>query len=260
MTGSAGGSDLGHRCCATAREAAGLSREVFGKLVNYAPSTVGAFETGERFPQPSLVKGADKHFGTGDKFAILYELLLLTGDVYKEGFRPWADAEREAVSLWTYELSLVPGLLQVEGYARALLDDDDTEVASRLARQEVLTRDDPPPPALVALVEERVLRTLVGTPSVMRDQLQYLAEAAQRHVIQIVPHGTRTYLHLDGAFVIATVDGRDLVFVETPVRGFVVDASDVAFNMRRRWHVIRAQVLSVQQSVELIQEVAGQWT
>jgi transcriptional regulator with XRE-family HTH domain len=47
-----------------ARQAAGLSREDFGRLVSYAPGTVGAFETGERFPQPSLVEGADAHLGT----------------------------------------------------------------------------------------------------------------------------------------------------------------------------------------------------
>lgn len=241
----------------SAREAAGLSREEFGKLVNYAPSTIGAFETGERFPQPLLVRGADEHFGTGDRFAMLYEMLLLTGDVYKEGFRPWRDAEREATCIWAYELALIPGLLQTAGYARALLDDDETEVASRLARQEIFSREDPSPPTLVALIEERVLRTLVGNEAVMREQLEHLIEAMQRHVIQVVPHGTRTYLHLDGPFVIATVDGRDQVFVETPVRGFVVDDAQVVLPVRRRWDMIRAQAMSVQQSIEYIQEVLG---
>lgn len=243
-----------------AREAAGLSREDFGKLVNYAPSTIGAFETGERFPQPSLVKAADEHLATGDRFTMLYDMMLLAGGVYKEGFRPWRDVEREASCIWTYELALIPGLLQTEGYARALLGDEDTEVASRLARQEIFTREEPPPPTLVALIEERVLRTLVGDEKVMREQLEYLTQATQRHVIQIVPHGTRTYLHLDGPFAIATVDGRDLVFVETPVRGFVVEDPQVTLEVKRRWDMIRAQAMSVQQSIELIQEVMGQWT
>lgn len=243
-----------------ARETAGLSREEFSRLVNYAPSTIGAFETGDRFPQPSLVKGADEHFGTGDRFATLYEMLLLTGDVYKEGFRPWRDAEREAASIWTYQLALIPGLLQTEGYARALLDNNDAEVASRLARQEIFARTDPPPPALVALIEERALRTLVGDEQVMREQLEHLVAASGRHVIQVVPHGTRTYLHLDGPFVIATVDGRDQVFMETPARGFVVDEPQVVLQMRRRWDMIRAQAMPVQQSITHIQEVMERWT
>nr|WP_230416250.1 helix-turn-helix transcriptional regulator [Micromonospora tarapacensis] len=243
-----------------AREAAGLSREEFGKLVGYAPSTIGAFETGERFPQPALVKGADEHLGTGDKFAMLYDMLLLTGDVYKEGFRPWRDAEGEATCIWTYELALIPGLLQTEGYARALLDNDETEVTSRLARQDIFSRDDPPPPTLVALIEERALRTLIGDEEIMREQLDHLVSAAQRHMIQVVPHGTRTYLHLDGPFAIATVDGRDQAFVETPIQGFVVDDAPVVLDMRRRWDVIRAQAMSAHQSIEYIQEAKGQWT
>lgn len=245
-----------------AREAAGLSREEFGRLVNYAPSTIGAFETGERFPQPSLVRAADEHFGTGDRFAALYEMLLRTGEGgYKEGFRPWRDIEREASGIWNYELTLIPGLLQTEGYARALLDDNEAEVVARLARQETLARDEPPPPALVALIEERALRTLVGHAAAMRGQLAHLVASAERHVIQVVPHGTtRTYLHLDGPFAIATVDGRELVFVETPVRGFVVDDPKLVLQSRRRWDLIRAQALSVHQSIELIQEVMTQWT
>jgi transcriptional regulator with XRE-family HTH domain len=244
-----------------AREAAGLSREEFGRLVNYAPSTIGAFETGERFPQPSLVRAADEHLGSAGRFAAMYEMLLLTTDGYKEGFRPWRDVEQEASAIWTYELTLIPGLIQTEEYATALLDGNETEVAARLARQEVFARDEPPPSALVAVVEERALRTLVGDATVMREQLARLVQVAERHVIQVVPHGTtRTYLHLDGPFAIATVDGRDLVFMETPVRGLVFHDPEVVWQSRRRWDVIRAQALPVHQSIELIQEVMTQWT
>lgn len=241
-----------------ARDAAGLSREDFGKLVNYAPSTIGAFETGERFPNPRLAKAADEHLGTGDRFTEMY-VRLLTGELYEEGFRPWTEIEREATSLWIYELAFMPGLLQTEEYARALMKDD-TKVASRLARQEVLTRDDPPPPSLVVLIYEQILRTIVGDEDVMRKQLEHLIEAAQQHVIQVIPYNATTYLHLDGPFVIASVEGHDLVFVETPVRGFVADGAEVTSSLKRRWDVIRAQALSVPQSIHLIQEVMGQWS
>jgi transcriptional regulator with XRE-family HTH domain len=241
-----------------AREAAGLSREDFGRLVNYAPSTIGAFETGERFPNPRLAKAADEHLGTSDRFTEMYSRLL-TGELYEEGFRPWAGIEREATSLWIYELALMPGLLQTEGYARAQMNDD-AKVASRLARQEILTRDDPPPPSLVVLVYEQVLRTIVGDEEVMRKQLEHLTEAAQQHVIQVIPYNARTYLHLDGPFTVASVEGHDLCFVETPVHGVVADGAEVVSRLKRRWDVIRAQALSVPQSTELIQEVMKQWT
>lgn len=241
-----------------AREAAGLSREDFGKLVSYAPSTIGAFETGERFPNPRLAKAADEHLGTGDRFAEMYTRLL-TGELYHVGFRPWTEIEREATSLWVYELALMPGLLQTEEYARALMNDD-AKVASRLARQEVLTRDDPPPPSLVVLIYEQVLRTVVGDQDVMRKQLEHLVEAMEPHVIQVIPFNATTYLHLDGPFAIASVEGHDLVFAETPLQGSVADGAEVVSSLKRRWDVIRAQALSVPQSTALIQEVTGQWT
>lgn len=241
-----------------ARDSAGLSREDFGKLVSYAPSTIGAFETGERFPNPRLARAADEHLGTGDRFTEMYDRLL-TGEIYKEGFRPWTEIEREATSLWIYELALMPGLLQTEAYARALMNDD-AKVASRLARQDVLTRDDPLPPSLVVLLYEQVLRTTVGDEGVMRKQLEHLVEAAQPHVIQVIPFNATTYLHLDGPFALASVEGHDLVFAETPVQGFVADGAGVVSSLKRRWDVIRAQAMSVPQSIALIQEVTGQWS
>jgi transcriptional regulator with XRE-family HTH domain len=130
-----------------AREAAGLSREEFGKLVNYAPSTIGAFEIGERFPQPPLVEGADTRLNTDGLFGRMYEALL-TSYVYPESFRPWVDIERDATALRSYELAYLPGLLQTEEYARALLQsgrgDVDSKVAARMERQEILKRDGPP--------------------------------------------------------------------------------------------------------------------
>lgn len=241
-----------------AREAAGLSREEFGRVVGYAPTTIGAFETGDRFPNPRLAKLADEHLGTGDRFTVMYDRLL-TGEVYKEGFRPWTEVEREATSLWTYELTFIPGLLQTEEYARELLKDD-AKVASRLARQEVLTRTDPPPPALVVLLYEQVLRTIIGDEKVMREQLERLLDAAEQHVIQLIPNSARTYLHLEGPFVIASVEGHELVFTETPIQSFVGDGAAVISETRRRWDLIRAQALSVPQSTELIQEVMGRWS
>src|SRR5690606_28627315 len=127
----------------------------------------------------------------------------------------------------------------------------------RLARQEVLTRDDPPPPSLVVLIYEQVLRTVVGDQDVMRKQLEHLVEAMEPHVIQVIPFNATTYLHLDGPFAIASVEGHDLVFAETPLQGSVADGAEVVSSLKRRWDVIRAQALSVPQSTALIQEVTG---
>jgi hypothetical protein len=108
----------------------------------------------------------------------------------------------------------VPGLLQTEAYARALLgsstllggDEVETHLITRMERQEILFREDPP--HFTAVLDEQVLRRPVGGPEVMRDQLLHLAKvcAAQPRVrVQIVPISAGTYAGLNGPFVIATL-------------------------------------------------------
>src|SRR5262249_55402594 len=116
------------------------------------------------------------------------------------------------------------------------------------------------PPALVTLIDERALRHPVGDNSVMLGQMQRLAEVAKRFVVQVIPLSATTYLHLDGAFMVAAVDGREVVYVDTPARGFVIDSQEIVSQIKRRWDLIRAEALPRRQSVEFIQEVAEQWT
>lgn len=240
-----------------AREAAGLTREDFGKLVGYAPSTIGAFETGERFPQPPLVKGADEHLGTGDRFATMYEKLL-TGYVYPESFRPWVDYEQTATVLRSYELSVVPGLLQTEEYARALLQstgDVDSRVAARVERQAILERDNPP--KFMTVINELALRQPVGGHEVMRRQLLRLADAADRWIVQIVPLTAETYIRLDGSFVIATVDGTDLVYTPTQLKGYIVDSPGDVADAKFRWDAIRSEAFPRKQSKDHLLKLAN---
>lgn len=91
-------------------------------------------------------------------------------------FRPWQEIEREAVSLRWYESMVLPGLLQTEAYARAVLGgtgliargDVERHLATRMARQDILRHDDPP--QFTAVVDEAVLRRPVGGPATMRGQ------------------------------------------------------------------------------------------
>lgn len=239
-----------------AREAAGLSREEFGKLVSYAPSTIGAFETGDRFPPPGLATGADELLKTGGQFGRMLDKLL-TRFSYPESFRPWVDYEEQATALRTYEVSLVPGLLQIEEYARALLashgDNTESKLAARLQRQEILTR--PRPPKLVALIDETALRQPIGGPGVMRRQLTALAAEAP-WIIQVVPLTAQTYIRFDGAFTIATVDGRDVVYLPAQLQDYTVDSPELVAEARWRWDAIRAEALPRRQSRELILELA----
>ena len=105
--------------------------------------------------------------------------------------------EAGAASIRNFEPSVVPGLLQTEDYARETfrngpieLDPDGIErlVEVRLARKKILTRDNRP--RLWAVIDEAVIRRVVGGTEVMRGQLRYLADSAQqgKTTIQVVPY------------------------------------------------------------------------
>jgi hypothetical protein len=116
---------------------------------------------------------------------------------FPASFRSFTPYEAEAVALHVFEHSLVPGLLQTEGYARAVLstrpntpeDEISNLVTGRVARQNVLWRQDPPAPILWALVDEGVLYRPVAPAEVMYEQLEHLAEVSRRPniTVQIIP-------------------------------------------------------------------------
>jgi len=109
------------------------------------------------------------------------------GDVVPEGFDLFAGLEAAATALDEYEHSLVPGLLQSEGYARTIIaarklqkttDEIDRRIELRRIRQAILTRMIDPPRLRVVLCEQ-VLRTPVGGREVMAAQLGHLAEVSE---------------------------------------------------------------------------------
>lgn len=238
------------------REAAGATQRQLAEAVLYSESKVGAVERGEQFASPAFAERADGFLDTGGLFARMREQLLAV-EVSPEWFRPWLDYEREASEIGWYEPLLVPGLLQTEAYARALLesgspDQAESLLAARMERQQVLDRA-----AVVAIIDESVLQRRVGDPAVMHAQLTHLAGA--RAVVQVLPADAETYRHLLGSFVVATVDGADIGYVDTPARGFVLDSPEVVSGMRRRWETIRAEALPRGKSRSVIVEAAERW-
>ncbi|HEV7931932.1 MAG TPA: DUF5753 domain-containing protein [Actinomadura sp.] len=118
---------------------------------------------------------------------------LVNAAVPLEWFTRWPEIENQATSLWSFQTTVVPGLLQKEDYARSVLNaahliaDIEEMVSARLERQHVLTKEDPP--MFVALIADSVLRHNVGGNKVMYDQLTHLAAMAERDniIVQIIP-------------------------------------------------------------------------
>src|SRR5262249_37955971 len=184
-------------------------------------------------------------------------------------FRPFAKREPVATSLRTFQVALLPGLLQTGDYARALLstkvgateDDVDQLVTARLERQIILDQDEPP--LLWVLIDEEALHRPVGGHEVMQAQVEHLVEMAGRPnvVIQVIPREVGAHQGLAGAFVIADfASSPSIVYLETALTGLVVERQEDVAAVTLTYDTLKTEALPRAASLELLQEVAKTWT
>ncbi|WP_051301393.1 DUF5753 domain-containing protein [Actinomadura rifamycini] len=163
--------------------------------------------------------------------------------------------ESEASSIRTFELAVVPGLLQTESYAQALirggpLELEDEEIQRRLEvrinRQQLLTRPDRP--QLWAILDEAAIRRRIGGPEVMRTQLQHLERSAQgKTTIQIVPFGVGAHPATTGPFIVLGFPRPtdvDVAYMETIGGNLWVDKPEEVEQYSTAFDHLRAVALS----------------
>lgn len=175
--------------------------------------------------------------------------------------------ENEATAIYSFELTLVPGLVQTADYARALLralpgsrSEEATEslVASRMARQRVLDRIDPPTVQLI--IEEMVLRRTMDDPVMMYGQLQHLlAASARRNVsIRVLPFNAVVAVAAQGSLKILDCPGQPpLCYEETRSTAAFLEDEEFIDKARVAWKRLSAAALSDEDSRQLIAELAG---
>jgi hypothetical protein len=254
------------------RDRAGLSPEQLGTVVFMSGSLIRKVEAGTRTPAAGLVKACDDVLGCNGALAELYGQLrpLFRDRPYPGWFGKWPEAEAAARSLRWYEPLVIPGLLQTEDYARAILstrvgdtaDEIDEMVAARLDRQQILSRDKPP--TLWVIVDEGVLHRDIGGPAVMADQAAQLSQMARRPgiVVQVIPLTTGAHQGLNGgAFIIADIPGSPvLAYQDTAARGQVTEDGDDTDALVTTWDTLKAEALPRAASLILIEEAGSIWT
>jgi hypothetical protein len=185
-------------------------------------------------------------------------------------WRTLIDFENKATRIHNYEYAIVPGLLQTAEYTAAMIRATDLTlsdaeldnlVASRMARQTLLTRASAP--RFLATVHEMALRMPAGGPGVMRRQVQHLLTMAERPNVEmrVVPMGAGAHVGLRGPFVMLEfVEEPTLVFVENQNMGlFLEDEADILAYRLALTNILRVALAS-DATADLIASIAADWT
>lgn len=257
------------------REAASLTIEEVGERLECSASKISRIETGRVGVSPRDVRDMLTAYGADD--ATLEELVQLAREARRKA---WWDEfgdivpgryvgfEADAEALRSYQGLMIPGLLQCEAYTRSLISEVlpsvtkaeiDRRVALRTARQALLYEEDPL--RLHVVIDEAVLRRLVGGRSVMRWQMKRLLEVGSltNVTLQIVPFSAGGHAGMDGPFVILSFPENldpDVVYIESTRSGVYLEQPSDVQRYAEMFERLVTTALSPEDSSALITEVA----
>jgi hypothetical protein len=221
------------------RESRGISRETAGYKIRGSESKISRMELGRVGFKERDIADLLTLYGLADG-AEREALLTLAqeansrgwwhryGDILPSWFQPYLGLEGSAALIRTYEVKFVPGLLQTEDYARAVIvlghrnaspGEIETRVRLRLERQRHGLGSHAGAPQIWAVVDEAALRRPVGGPGVMRAQLKSLIDAVTRASItlQVIPFASGGYEAAGGPFTVMRFRDQelpDMVYIE----------------------------------------------
>ena len=188
-------------------------------------------------------------------------------DILPDWFEAFLGLEGAASVIRTFELQFVYGLFQTEAYARAVTslgdktasaEEIDRRVSVRLKRQDVLTSPDPP--RLWSVMDEAVLRRLVGGRKVMRAQLARLIEVASlpRVTIQVVPFAGGGHAAAGGSFTVlrfAEPEIPDIVYIEHLTGALYLDSREDVDHYLEVMNDLSTEALTPARSAALLAEI-----
>ncbi|WP_026343487.1 helix-turn-helix transcriptional regulator [Nocardia sp. BMG111209] len=263
------------------RELAGVSKEEVSARSGINVTTLYRIETAQARPQRRTLMAMLDLYEVDDERRA--DALQLLQEAQKPGMsRPFEAAvsdvyaafinfENAALSARLFEMSFIPGLLQTERYAWAVLDTTmpkaessviEQRLRARFERAKVLTRQDRPLELWVVL-DEAAIRRVVGGPDVMREQLLRLIDESEKRnvILQVLPFEAGAHPAMIGSFVV--LDFQDpadpeLVYIEGAAGDDIVEGRDGVRRFGVMFDQLRAMALSPRDSVTLVTEAADQ--
>ncbi|MGH3378597.1 MAG: DUF5753 domain-containing protein, partial [Actinoallomurus sp.] len=182
-------------------------------------------------------------------------------------FRPYVDLEEAAQVIRTYEVQFIPGLLQTEEYARAIMaqgasETSETEIARRvelrLRRQRILTASNPT--RMWAVIDEAALWRPIGGSEVTRAQLRALLDFARlQHItVQVMPFRVGGHAGEAGAFTILRFpepELHDIAYVEQLTGAMYLERDDDMDHYGAAMERLCVQSASPEESMDLISKI-----
>ncbi|MFJ7204734.1 helix-turn-helix domain-containing protein [Streptomyces sp. NPDC098789] len=252
---------------ATARIAKGLTQRAFAEALHIDIETVASIEQGRRVLMPNVAEKMDRVLGLPGLLTVAANRLPEV-DMVPAWAEEYMEREAEALALSWYNTLTVPGLLQTENYARAVLschvpfigtEKIELQTSHRIRRQEILTR--PVPPTLSFVISEAALRDRIGGPEVYREQLRHLRACADRPglSLQVLPLGITVHAGLAGPFtLLETPEFQHLAYAETQRGSFLVrDPNEVSI-LTQKYAMLRSQALNFADTTDLLDRLLGE--
>jgi transcriptional regulator with XRE-family HTH domain len=259
----------------TLRNQNGLTVEQAAEQLLCSPSKVSRMETGHGAATPRDIRDLCNLYDVTDQ-AERDRLMTLAREGKGQGwwqpydltYATYVGLEAEAVAISDFQSSVVPGLLQTADYARAgheatmpRLGNEQIElqIQAKLTRQSLLTQANPV--AFRAVLDEAVLRRVVGGPRVMREQLDRLLEVARlpNVTLQIIPFTVGSHPGLESNFNILELPKPtpSIVFVEGLVGSMYLERAEDLKRYHEVFERLQAVALSPKDTIDAITKI---WT
>ena len=259
------------------RAASGLTRETVVERTGINAATLYRIEHGRVRPQTRTLRTLLDLYGADQEQQA--ELLGLLRDARQRGwlhafqselpehYTTYIGFEGEADSVWDYESLFVPGLLQTEDYARAVIrgglpnasrDEVERRVEVRMKRQKLLHNDSPL--NLWGIVDEAALRRQVGGPEVMRAQFRHLMEVLElpNVTLQVIPFDAGAHPGMPGSFVFmqfAEAAIPDVIYIDSMAGELFLEEEAEVRRYRLTFEHLRAVAISPDASRSLVASI-----
>ncbi|KUO20593.1 helix-turn-helix domain-containing protein [Streptomyces dysideae] len=248
------------------REKAGKSLAQLADETSYDKSYLYRLETGERLSKRAVMEDLDRYHGSGDLLVRLWRDA--RKEVIKDKYKAFMELEATARVMWMFQLR-VPGLLQTEDYARAVLsglsgaqttagngEEVEEQVALRMGRQELLYRD--PAPSVRVILDEGALRRPVPDAKVWADQLSHLVDAAElpNVALQVLPFTAGVHDLMDShLWLFWQRVGDPVAYVEGNGFGELIEDPDKVLSFRLSYDLVRDAALTPVESTAFIKRL-----